>query len=48
VAARIKKGGQKSPRANDQANLRLVVKIARDYEGIGLPSSISSAKAISV
>jgi RNA polymerase primary sigma factor len=30
-------GRQESARTNDQGNLRLVVKIAHDYEGFGLP-----------
>src|SRR6202042_1643907 len=37
LAARIKKGDKKARELMIQANLRLVVKIARDYEGIGLP-----------
>ena len=36
-AARIKKGDKKAREQMIKANLRLVVKIARDYEGIGLP-----------
>ena len=37
LAARIKKGDQKAREEMIKANLRLVVKIARDYENIGLP-----------
>jgi RNA polymerase primary sigma factor len=37
LAARIKKGDKKAREDMIKANLRLVVKIARDYEGIGLP-----------
>jgi RNA polymerase primary sigma factor len=37
LAARIKKGDRKAREQMIKANLRLVVKIARDYEGIGLP-----------
>src|ERR1700690_4096025 len=37
LAARIKKGDKKARYQMIKANLRLVVKIARDYEGIGLP-----------
>src|SRR5437588_5157017 len=37
LAARIKKGDKKAREQMIRANLRLVVKIARDYEGIGLP-----------
>ena len=37
LAARIKKGDKKARELMIKANLRLVVKIARDYEGIGLP-----------
>jgi RNA polymerase primary sigma factor len=37
LAARIKKGDKKARDLMIKANLRLVVKIARDYEGIGLP-----------
>src|SRR5205823_3871204 len=37
LAARIKKGDKKEREQMIKANLRLVVKIARDYEGIGLP-----------
>ncbi len=37
LAARIKKGDKKAREQMITANLRLVVKIARDYEGIGLP-----------
>ncbi len=37
LAARIKKGDAKAREHMIKANLRLVVKIARDYEGIGLP-----------
>ena len=37
LAARIKKGDKKAREHLIKANLRLVVKIARDYEGIGLP-----------
>ncbi len=35
LAARIKKGDKKAREHMIKANLRLVVKIARDYEGIG-------------
>ena len=37
LASRIKKGDKKARELMIKANLRLVVKIARDYEGIGLP-----------
>lgn len=37
LAARIKKGDRKAREHMIKANLRLVVKIARDYEGLGLP-----------
>src|SRR4030088_1961645 len=37
LAARIKKGDREARALMIKANLRLVVKIARDYEGIGLP-----------
>ncbi len=37
LAARIKQGDKKAREQMIKANLRLVVKIARDYEGIGLP-----------
>jgi RNA polymerase primary sigma factor len=37
LAARIKKGDRKARDQMIKANLRLVVKIARDYEGLGLP-----------
>jgi len=37
LAARIKKGDKKAREHMIKANLRLVVKIARDYVGIGLP-----------
>ena len=37
LAAKIKKGDKKSRELMIKANLRLVVKIARDYEGLGLP-----------
>jgi len=37
LADRIKKGDKKARELMIKANLRLVVKIARDYEGIGLP-----------
>jgi len=37
LAERIKKGDKKAREEMIKANLRLVVKIARDYEGIGLP-----------
>jgi RNA polymerase primary sigma factor len=37
LAERIKKGDKKAREQMIKANLRLVVKIARDYEGIGLP-----------
>jgi RNA polymerase primary sigma factor len=37
LAARIKEGDKKAREQMIKANLRLVVKIARDYEGIGLP-----------
>src|SRR5450759_2998535 len=36
-AAKIKKGDKKAREHMIKANLRLVVKIARDYDGIGLP-----------
>ena len=37
LARRIKKGDRKAREQMITANLRLVVKIARDYEGLGLP-----------
>ena len=37
LAVRIKKGDKKAREHMIKANLRLVVKIARDYDGIGLP-----------
>ncbi len=37
LAARIQAGDKKAREQMIKANLRLVVKIARDYEGIGLP-----------
>ncbi|HEV2318345.1 MAG TPA: sigma-70 factor domain-containing protein, partial [Verrucomicrobiae bacterium] len=37
LAARIKTGDKKAREQMIKANLRLVVKIARDYDGIGLP-----------
>ena len=37
LAARIKRGDKKAREQMIKDNLRLVVKIARDYEGIGLP-----------
>ena len=37
LAARIKQGDQQARENMIKANLRLVVKIARDFEGIGLP-----------
>jgi RNA polymerase primary sigma factor len=37
LAAKIKRGDKKAREQMIKANLRLVVKIARDYEGIGLP-----------
>ncbi|HWH72223.1 MAG TPA: RNA polymerase sigma factor RpoD/SigA [Candidatus Sulfotelmatobacter sp.] len=37
LAARIKKGDKQAREQMIKANLRLVVKIARDYEGLGLP-----------
>ncbi len=37
LAAKIKKGDKKAREHMIKANLRLVVKIARDYEGLGLP-----------
>ena len=37
LAARIKKGDRQARAQMIKANLRLVVKIARDYDGIGLP-----------
>ena len=37
LAARIKKGDEDAEQHMIKANLRLVVKIARDYEGLGLP-----------
>jgi RNA polymerase primary sigma factor len=37
LAARIKKGDRKAREQMIKANLRLVVKIAHDYEGFGLP-----------
>ena len=37
LARRIKKGDKKAREEMIKANLKLVVKIARDYEGLGLP-----------
>ena len=37
LAARVKKGNAEAREQMIRANLRLVVKIARDYEGLGLP-----------
>jgi RNA polymerase primary sigma factor len=37
LAAKIKKGDKKAREQMIKANLRLVVKIAHDYEGFGLP-----------
>jgi RNA polymerase primary sigma factor len=37
LAARIRKGDRRAREQMIKANLRLVVKIARDYEGLGLP-----------
>ena len=37
LARRIKKGDKRAREKMITANLRLVVKIARDYEGLGLP-----------
>ncbi len=37
LAARIKKGDEEAEQDLIKANLRLVVKIARDYDGLGLP-----------
>lgn len=37
LAAKIKRGDKRARERMIKANLRLVVKIARDYEGIGLP-----------
>lgn len=37
LAARIKQGDRQAREQMIKANLRLVVKIARDYEGLGLP-----------
>ncbi len=37
LASRIKKGDKKARELMIKANLRLVVKIAHDYEGLGLP-----------
>jgi RNA polymerase primary sigma factor len=37
LAAKIKRGDKKAREHMIKANLRLVVKIARDYEGLGLP-----------
>src|SRR6266567_150955 len=37
LAARIQKGDKKAREEMIKANLRLVVKIARDYEGLGVP-----------
>ena len=38
LAARIKKGDREAETLMIKANLRLVVKIARDYANLGLPS----------
>src|SRR5581483_4413506 len=37
LAKRIKRGDKKAREQMIKANLRLVVKIARDYDGMGLP-----------
>ena len=37
LAARVQKGDKKAREEMIKANLRLVVKIARDYEGLGVP-----------
>src|SRR6185295_15698434 len=37
LAKRIKKGDKQAREEMIKANLRLVVKIARDYDGLGLP-----------
>jgi RNA polymerase primary sigma factor len=37
LAKRIKRGDKRAREQMITANLRLVVKIARDYEGLGLP-----------
>ena len=37
LASRIRKGDKRAREQMIKANLRLVVKIARDYEGVGLP-----------
>ncbi|MDH7504508.1 MAG: sigma-70 factor domain-containing protein, partial [Verrucomicrobiota bacterium] len=37
LAAKIKKGDSQAREHMIRANLRLVVKIAREYEGLGLP-----------
>ncbi len=37
LAAKIKKGNKQAREHMIKANLRLVVKIARDYDGLGLP-----------
>ena len=37
LAARIKRGDKEARELMIKANLRLVVKIAREYEGLGLP-----------
>jgi len=37
LASRIRRGDKKAAEQMIKANLRLVVKIARDYEGLGLP-----------
>jgi len=55
LAARIKKSDKKAREQMIKANLRLVVKIAHDYEGLGLPlldlineGNIGLMKAVSV
>ena len=47
LAKRIQHGDNVAREQMIKANLRLVVKIARDYEGLGLPCWISSTKATS-
>ena len=47
LAVRIQKGDEEARDQMIKANLRLVVKIAHDYEGLGLPLLILSTRATS-